>query len=107
MEATISKYRTVLRVELWRLKRRVAKYIMKGVVLDILVSNLCSVALCHSFGWFYRVHGVNDYDMKVPVQVEFLLLRASSFVAACFILAVYVFRFYLIRWLRVRKIADF
>ena len=36
MEATIRKYRTVLRVELWRLKRRVAKYIMKGVVLDIL-----------------------------------------------------------------------
>ena len=104
----------MFRVELWRLKRRVVKYIMKGVVLDILVSSLCSVALCHSFGWFYRVHGVNDdvivndNDMKVPVQVEFLLWRASLFVAACFIVAVYVLWFYyLIRWLRLRKVVDF
>nr|POF20992.1 hypothetical protein CFP56_40013 [Quercus suber] len=67
---------------LWRLEKAFAKYFIKRVLLDLLLSLFCWTELSYAFGWFDRVPD--------DVNVGVLLCRAS----------LWPLMFYLIRWLR-------
>ena len=68
---------------LWRLEKAFAKYFIKRVLLDLLLSLFCWTELSYAFGWFDRVPD--------DVNVGVLLYRAS----------LWLLMFYLIRWLRL------